>query len=163
MSDQEMKIKAIGKVKSAYDKHDGTPIQANYETSNEASLLIDPEYREGLEGLAGFDRIYVICWLDRSKPYKLSVIPYLDDEAHGLFTTRAPSRPNPIGLSLVKILSVDVKEGIIRIEGIDILDNTPILDIKPYIPDFDVFPDSKSGWYEKAKGKRLKADNRFSK
>jgi len=155
-----VELKIIGQVCSEYKQQSGTPIQP-HTSHDKAQLEITSAYREGLTDLEGFDRVWVICWLDRSKPYNLKVTPYLDTSEHGLFTTRAPSRPNSIGLSLVEIEKVDVENGIISVKGIDILDGTPILDLKPYIPDFDSFPDSKSGWYDAVNRDNLKADNRF--
>jgi tRNA-Thr(GGU) m(6)t(6)A37 methyltransferase TsaA len=88
-------------------------------------------------------------------------VPYLDTELRGLFATRAPSRPNPIGLSVVRLLGIDGR--VLRIEGVDLLDGTPVLDIKPYVRDFDDQTEIRCGWLDDVKGKQTAADNRFEK
>jgi tRNA-Thr(GGU) m(6)t(6)A37 methyltransferase TsaA len=119
------------------------------------------EFVPGLKDVDGFERIWLVYWFDRASGYKLSVKPYLEDVERGLFATRAPSRPNPIGISCVKLLSVE--GNILRVEGIDILDGTPLLDIKPYSPRFESFEVSKSGWLNEAEGHEPVADDRFHK
>ena len=96
-----------------------------------------------LEGLSHIILLYVF---HQSHGFTLRVKPFLDDQEHGLFATRYPARPNPIGLSIVRLLAR--QENILEIEGVDVLDGTPLLDIKPYVPDFDIRSDVKTGWYE---------------
>jgi tRNA (adenine37-N6)-methyltransferase len=150
----------IGIVHSPYLKHEGTPIQPNYHSTTPAQIAIHSEFRAGLKDLEGFERIWILVWLDRSKQFSLLVVPYRDTTERGIFATRAPSRPSPIGLSCVKIQRVRQEEGIIDIESVDLLDGTPILDIKPYVAEFDAFTDAKQGWYTQSQNRTV-ADNRF--
>lgn len=151
----------IGHVLSPYKEQAGTPIQPSFGEAQDAEIHIYPEFREALEDLDRFNYIWLITWFDRSTSYKLKVVPYRDTVERGLFATRAPRRPNPIGISSVELVSVDVKEGIIKVRGIDLLDNTPILDIKPYAPRFDSHPGEASGWLDDGKDTHV-ADDRFS-
>ncbi len=153
-------VSPIGYVKSPYKEQSGTPIQPSSGEPVEAEVRVYPEFREGLADLDRFDHIWLISWLDRSRSFKLKVIPYRDTKERGLFACRAPNRPNPIGISPVRLLSVDVKKGILRVSGIDLLDRTPILDIKPYAPKFDSHPDSAAGWLDESIDRET-ADNRF--
>ena len=157
----DLRSTVIGVVRSPYLKHEGTPIQPSLAVMTPAEIHLDPEYREGLADLEGFERIWIIAWLDRAKPYCLRVVPYRDTVERGLFATRAPSRPTPIGISCVRIARVRHAEGIIEIEGVDLLDGTPVLDIKPYVSEFDAYPDAKHGWYATSE-RRTEADDRFA-
>ena len=123
--------------------------------------LFDEEYAEGLSDLDGFSHIILICHLHKTSAFKLKVVPYLDTELRGLFATRAPSRPNPIGLSVVRLLEIDGRR--LRIEGVDLLDGTPVLDIKPYVRDFDDETDIRCGWLDEVKGRDVAADARFQR
>lgn len=154
-------IKPIGIIHSHFEKSEGTPIQSSMAEGAQGYVELLPEYSEGLKDLEGFERIWLIYWFDRSKKSSLTVTPYLDDETHGVFSTRAPSRPNPIGISSVKLLKID--KNILRIADVDILDNTPLLDIKPYVPEFDHFEVEKSGWLDQSGEKNKSADDRFEK
>jgi tRNA (adenine37-N6)-methyltransferase len=157
----DLRSTIIGIVRSPYLKHEGTPIQPNLGMSCPAEIHVHSEYRAGLLDLEGFERIWILAWLDRAKPYCLRVVPYRDTVERGLFATRAPSRPCPIGISCVKIVRLRLPEGIIDLESVDLLDGTPVLDIKPYVPEFDAFPDAKHGWYAVSE-QRTTADNRFT-
>jgi len=123
--------------------------------------VVFEEFREGLDDLEGFDRIWVVAWMDKAAAFRLKVVPYRDNVLRGLFATRAPSRPNPIGLSCLEIESVDRESGVIKVKGADLLDGTPILDLKPYIPQVDAFPESRSGWFS-ADHPVIFADGRFA-
>jgi len=121
-----------------------------------------PEYTDGLKELGGFSHIYIIYHFHLSKGYKLITSPFLDDKPKGVFAIRAPNRPNSIGLSAVKLNKIE--GNILYISEIDVIDGTPVLDIKPYVPEFDCRPDACSGWVEgKVAGReeRHKADSRF--
>jgi tRNA-Thr(GGU) m(6)t(6)A37 methyltransferase TsaA len=156
---RDITFKPIGIVHSSFKQQDGTPVQPIYASGAEGSLELDPAYAGALKDLEGFERIWVVYHLDRAGPYQPLVVPYLDDTRHGLFATRAPSRPNPIGISVVTLVSV--KENRVEVRGLDILDETPLLDIKPYVPEFDaVFP-SRAGWFDASRTKRRTADSRF--
>ncbi len=154
-----MKVKPIGIIHSPFTEASGTPIQPAFAKDSEGTVEVFEEYREGLADLDGFERIWLLFWLDRASQYKLKVKPYMDDKIRGLFSTRAPSRPNPIGLSCVKLLSV--KGNIVKVADIDILDGTPLLDIKPYIRKFDCFQVERSGWLDTVDERSKNADNRF--
>lgn len=157
----EIMLKPIGHVLSQYTSQSGTPIQPNQGNPVEAEVIIYSEFREGLNDLIGFDRVWLISFLHKSKGYNLKIVPFRDTVMRGLFSTRAPRRPNPIGISLVRLESVVKANGILKIIGIDLLESTPILDIKPYVPEFESFPDSQSGWLENGTDRDI-ADSRFS-
>ncbi len=149
----------IGRILTSYETPKGTPIQTSFSSDEQAEVHIHEQFRDGLEDLIGFSHIWLITWMDRSKPYKMKVIPYRDTVHRGLFATRSPNRPNPIALSSVKLISVDVSDGILIVSGVDFLNNTPLLDIKPYIPT-DCHSDIRTGWFDKGVDTRI-ADNRF--
>ncbi len=130
----------IGLIRTPHNSPQGAPIQPAAAAGIPGEIQIFEDYKEGLADLKGFDRIWLIYFFDRAKPFKLKVIPYLDIVERGLFATRAPSRPNPIGLSCVRLSDVDVKTGILKVLDVDMLDNTPLLDIKPYISNIDSHP-----------------------
>jgi tRNA-Thr(GGU) m(6)t(6)A37 methyltransferase TsaA len=140
----ELIMKSIGVIHSPFTDKNQTPIQP---TRSQASGHVEvfPEFAEGLQNLEGFSHIILLYAFHQSDGYSLQVKPFLDDRLRGLFATRHPSRPNPIGLSVVRLLAR--RENILDIEGVDMLDGTPLLDIKPYVPDFDVRTDVKTGWY----------------
>jgi len=156
----EFHAKPIGVVHSPFREAQGTPIQPVYagETQFEVELL--PEYIDGLRDLAGFERIWLICWFDRAPASRLVVVPFRDSTERGLFATRAPSRPVPIGLSCVRLL--EIRGNVLVCTGADILDGTPLLDIKPYVPEFDAFPKSRAGWFDHSRESRTHADGRFT-
>ena len=140
----EFIMKPIGILHSPFIEKDQTPIQPT-RSSVSGWVEVFPEFTEGLEGLEGFSHIILLYVFHQSDKFSLRVIPFLDDQVHGLFATRFPYRPNPIGLSIVRLLAR--RENILEIEGADMLDGTPLLDIKPYVPDFDVHANVKTGWY----------------
>ncbi|MFC2170882.1 SAM-dependent methyltransferase [Calditrichota bacterium] len=131
-----------------------------YGESLPAEVHRQREFCEALQDLDRFERIWLIVWLDCAKPYSMKVIPYLDTVERGLFKTRAPSRPNPIGISCVKLEKIDHDTGIMFIHGIDLLDGTQVLDIRPYVLRFDAHPDSEVGWIINRKFMD-EADSRF--
>ena len=135
----------IGLIHSPFTQKDQTPIQP---TRSQAvgSVEVFPEFVDGLKDLDGFSHIILLYLFHQSNGYALRVKPFLDHRERGLFATRFPARPNPIGLSIVKLESV--RENLLTVEGIDVLDGTPLLDIKPYVPDFDVRIETHTGWYE---------------
>lgn len=138
-------MQPIGVIHSPFKEKGQTPIQASRSQATGA-VEIDSKFLDGLQDLEGFSHIFLLYAFHCSSGYSLRVKPFLDHKEHGLFATRYPCRPNPIGISLVRLLSR--KENILTIEGVDVLDNTPLLDIKPYVPDFDVRTDVRIGWYE---------------
>ena len=154
-----MKVTPIGIIHSPHQKADGTPVQAALAIGVQGMVEVFPEYAAGLRDLDGFERIWLVYWFDRAKPAQLVVTPYLDTTPRGLFATRAPSRPNPIGLSSVRLL--EISGPILRVDGLDILDNTPLLDIKPYVPAFDAFQAKRIGWCAEVQDSGTVADGRF--
>ena len=156
---KQIRIRAIGTIRTPFYAAAGTPIQSAYGADVEARVLIDDPYVEALDDIEGFERIWLIYWMDRTDRFKPKVIPYRDIKEHGLFATRSPSRPNPIGISVVRLLR---REGsTLHVTDIDILDGTQLLDLKPYIPEFDAHPVSRAGWFDKPGVDRRKADGRF--
>jgi len=142
-------MKAIGVIHTPFHDKNEMPIQSA-RSNTPGSVEVYSEYKTGLEGLSDFSNIYLFyCFHLAEKEVSMRVQPFLDDQAHGLFATRYPLRPNPLGISVVRIVSV--QENVIFFNGADMLDCTPLLDIKPYIPEFDVFEVQKTGWYKKRK------------
>jgi tRNA-Thr(GGU) m(6)t(6)A37 methyltransferase TsaA len=152
----------IGIIHSPFKTSEGTPIQPTGARDVEGKVEIFPEYTAGLDDLAGFSHVFLIYHFHLSKKFSLKVKPFLDNRKRGLFATRAPSRPNPIGLSVVRLL--DLTSGILTVKDIDVVDGTPLLDVKPYIPEFDIRKVDQTGWI----GKRTREiegtvdDGRFS-
>jgi tRNA-Thr(GGU) m(6)t(6)A37 methyltransferase TsaA len=155
-------FKPIGVIHSPFTDPQSMPVQPISENSAEGTVEIFTEYAAGLKDLDGFSHIVLLYHFHRSRAFSLSVIPFLDTEARGLFATRAPSRPNPIGISLVRLAGIDGCR--LHVENIDVLDGTPLLDIKPHVPDFDCAPGARVGWLEKAAAemRRKVADGRFA-
>ena len=143
----------IGIIHTPFAEPKGAPIQPRFGRGVKGTIEIYEEYAEGLADLDGFSHIILLYHLHRSTDYKLKVVPFLDSTERGLFATRAPRRPNPIGLSIVRLIGVD--NNILAIEDLDIVDGTPLLDIKPYVPDFEKSDKIRIGWLE-----RLIDDNR---
>jgi tRNA-Thr(GGU) m(6)t(6)A37 methyltransferase TsaA len=141
----EIVMRPIGIIHTPFIEKEQTPIQAS-RSSSVGTVEVYPEFEEGLKDIEYFSHIYLLYVFHLSSGYPLHVKPFLDDQEHGLFSTRYPQRPNPIGLSVVRLLSVEGNQ--LTIRGADMLDNTPLLDIKPYFTDFDVITKVRSGWYE---------------
>lgn len=140
----EIVYNPVGFVRSPFKSSKGTPIQPKEAKGVKAQVFVKKEYSEGLKDLEGFSHIILICHLHLSKGYNLKVRPFMDDNLRGVFSTRAPKRPNSIGLSTVKLNKVE--GNILFVEEIDILDGTPVLDIKPYVPEFDRREAERIGW-----------------
>jgi len=155
-----MNLTSIGIIHSPHKQATGTPVQSSLASGIEGTVEVFPEYAAGLRDLEGFDRIWLLYWFDRAKPAELVLTPYLDKTPRGLFARRSPCRPNPIGLSSVRLLGISAN--VLRVDGLDILDNTPLLDMKPYIPAFDAFKAKRSGWCGNAKDGSVAADGRFA-
>ena len=154
-------FKPIGFIHSNYTSVAGVPIQPTADPSSKGYLELLPELVPGLQDLTGFDRVWLVTWLHLAPAPKLSVVPFLDTQAHGIFATRSPCRPNPIGLASVKL--VGVEGNIVRFTGCDLVDGTPVIDMKPYVPGFDSFPDAASGWFSGKEVQGKAADDRFNK
>lgn len=140
-----MIVEPIGIIHTPFNHKEDAPIQPSRSRAL-GDVEVFKEYEEGLEDIEGFSHIILIYQFHKSEGYSLKVKPYLDDNLRGLFATRAPRRPNQIGLSVVKLLKR--KENILFIEGIDVLEGTPLLDIKPYVPDFHPKEEVKVGWLQ---------------
>ena len=141
----EFTMNPIGVIRSPFTDKTQTPIQPTRSDAT-GTVEIYPQFVEGLLDIEGFSHIILLYVFHQSDGYSLRVKPFLDDQLRGLFATRYPRRPNPIGLSVVRLLRR--RENILEIEGVDVLDGTPLLDIKPYVPDFDVRTETRTGWYE---------------
>ncbi len=136
----------IGVVHSPFKEPAGTPIQSAAVAANiEAVVEIYSRYRAGLKDIEGFSHLILLYHLHRIQPTGLLVKPFLGNETHGIFATRSPGRPNPIGFSVVRLVKVEGER--LHIREVDILDQTPVLDIKPYVGDFDIRPIEKIGWF----------------
>ena len=154
-----IEIHPIGIVHSPYKQASGTPVQPCLASGVQGTVEVLEEFQEGIEDLDDFERIWLICWLHRAAKPRLRVVPYLGDTEHGLFATRAPSRPNPIGISPVRLLRIDGNT--LTVADLDIIDGTPLLDIKPYSPHFDCFEGIRSGWLDQSTRTQRLADGRF--
>lgn len=154
-------LTSIAIIHTPFKKKVGMPIQTAGSIGAKGYVKLKKKFTDGLLDLEQFSHIYLIHCFHKSKGYKLHVIPFLDDKLHGLFSTRATKRPNPIGISVVKLTAV--KGNILEIENAAMLDGTPLLDIKPYIPHFDIHNTDKNGWINHATTHpmNVKSDSRF--
>lgn len=158
----------VGVIHSPFKEAKGTPIQGAFAPDAEGEVEVFEEFAEALRDVQLFSHLYLIYAFHKAGKTALTCVPFLDDEPHGVFATRAPCRPNAIGLSIVRILSREGRR--IRVAELDILDGTPLLDIKPYVPEFDFRPDARSGWLangesrsaRERKAARQGADERFA-
>ena len=141
---QEVSYRVIGVIRSPFTEPKGTPIQPKAAEGVEGSVEVLPEFAEGLLDVEGFSHLIIIYHFHLAKPGPLRAQPFMDSQKRGIFAMRGPSRPNPIGLSIVRLVKV---EGFrLIVQDIDIIDGTPLLDIKPYVPEFDVRPANRIGW-----------------
>ena len=161
MSREQIIFRPIGVIRTPFQDPSGMPIQPSTAKGAKGSVVLDPEYEPGLQDLEGFSHLMLLYHFHQAGKPHLIVKPFLDEEKRGVFATRAPRRPNGIGLSVVKLLRV--KGNILEIQNPDMLDETPLLDIKPYVPDFDHADQVRIGWLEGARGrmKGKKSDDRF--
>jgi tRNA (adenine37-N6)-methyltransferase len=138
----------IGIIHSPLKEPEDMPIQPVGAAGIKGTVEMFGDFKEGLKDLDGFSHIILLYHFHRSQGFNLSVIPFLDARPRGVFATRAPKRPNPIGLSIVKL--EEIEDGILHIQNVDILDGTPLLDIKPHVPEFDAPGEVRTGWVQKA-------------
>ena len=151
-------FRAIGVIHSPHVISEETPIQPIFARGAIGRVEIFPEYEEGLKDLDGFSHVYLLYHLHKTGTARLIVTPFLDDVPRGVFATRAPDRPNPIGLSIVRLLR---REGsTLHLDELDVLDGTPLLDIKPYVPRFDPHEEIRIGWLEDVDGDDAKRRGR---
>lgn len=139
----EITLTAIGIIHSPYLRAEDVPAQGALELRGEGSIEVFPEYAEGLDGIEGFSHLIVLYYLHKSKGYSLLQNPHGRGELRGVFSIRSPHRPNPIGFSVMILL--ERKANILRVSQVDALDGTPLLDIKPYIPRIDSYPNARPG------------------
>jgi len=140
-------IRPIGIVNTPYKEPKGMPIQGKFKRGVTGTARIFPEYKAGLKDIEGFSHVILIYHFNQSKEEKLTGKPFLEDTEHGIFAIRSPHRPNHIGFSIVKLKGV--KGNAITFTEVDILDGTPLLDIKPYVKHFDSRDKVKNGWIDK--------------
>jgi tRNA-Thr(GGU) m(6)t(6)A37 methyltransferase TsaA len=159
---QQITYTPIGIIHSPFRKPENMPIQPTGIAAAEGRVEVFPAYRAGLRDLDGFSHIILLYHFHRVSTYELEVVPYLDTRSHGLFATRAPRRPNSIGLSVVELLGME--NGVLRIRNLDILDGTPLLDIKPHVPEFIPGERIRTGWLERTGDSvvRRRSDDRFA-
>jgi tRNA (adenine37-N6)-methyltransferase len=149
----------IGVIRSPFTDLSGMPIQPSQAIGVPGRIELVSELQGGLKDLEGFSHLILLYHFHKSSGYKLEVVPFLDTVARGVFSTRAPKRPNPIGLSIVRLITIE--EATLSIEDVDVLDGTPLLDIKPYVPAFDHRPGARSGWLETTAQHNVRSDDRF--
>ena len=161
MNETKIIYKQIGVIYTPHKEVIGIPIQPNGAKGIKGIIEIFKEYQDGLKNLDGFSHIILLYDFHKSEGYSLLVKPFLDDELHGVFATRAPKRPNSIGLSVLKLIKIAKNK--LYVENVDILNETPILDIKPYISNFDAVDEERIGWLSKniRESAVNKSDNRF--
>jgi len=153
-------IDPIGVIETPFREPAGTPIQPSRANGARGQVRLEACFHAGLKDLAGFERIWLIYWLHKSPGSSLLVTPFLDTQARGIFATRAPSRPSRLGMSAVRLLAVQ-EGGVLDVADVDMIDGTPLLDIKPYVPEFDCYANSRAGWFDESRSTRCVADERF--
>ena len=154
-------LKTIGTIHTPFTRLEGMPIQPAGAVGVKGTVDVFEEFRAGLKDLDGFSHIILLYLFHRSHGFKLEVTPFMDTQTRGLFATRAPKRPNPIGLSVVRLDAIE--NGILHVRNVDMLDETPLLDIKPYVPEFDSQTEVRTGWLEQVRKTvdSQKSDDRF--
>ncbi|HEX2770050.1 MAG TPA: tRNA (N6-threonylcarbamoyladenosine(37)-N6)-methyltransferase TrmO [Geobacteraceae bacterium] len=150
-------VKTVGVIHTGHVTKEETPIQGAYQPDAMGMVELFPEFAAGLKDIGLFSHIILIYHFDRAGQVELIRKPFLDDAPHGIFATRHPCRPNGIGISIVRLLGHE--ENLLKVGGIDVLDGTPLLDIKPYVPRFDCYPEASEGWFA-GKEKREKPPGR---
>jgi len=158
---KEIILRPIGIIRSPFKDIKGMPIQPTAARGVTGTIEIEPEYVDGLRDIEGFSHLILIYHFHLSEGYSLEVKPFMDDHLHGVFATRAPRRPNPIGISTVRLVKVEGRT--LQIEDVDVVDGTPLLDIKPYVPEFDSQKAGRIGWLSGKVNKihKIEADERF--
>jgi len=160
-SDISIRYRPIGIINTPFKHPKGTPIQSVGGEDISAAIEIFPEYTDGLKDIEGFSHLILIYHMHLVKKYNLKVTPFLGHSEHGIFSMRAPVRPNPVGSSIVRLEKVE--GNLLYINEIDILDGTPLLDLKPFIPIFDTRAAVRTGWFENnlKNISKIKNDGRF--
>lgn len=159
---EQIIIHPIGIIRTPHTDVKNMPIQPIAAEGIRGAIELLPEYAAGLKDIEGFSHITLLYWFHKIEGYELQVVPFMDTEAHGIFSTKVPKRPNAIGVSTVKLIGVE--GNILHIEQVDMLDGTPLIDIKPFYPRYDNRFDVRIGWLEKNKDlplEKLRSDERF--
>ncbi len=153
----------IGIIKTRFETKANIPIQPTSGIGEQGNIEIFDEYLPALEGLDSFSHIILLYYFHKADNLKLKARPFMDETERGIFSIRAPIRPNKIGMSIVRLIKIE--KNVLLVEDIDILNNTPLLDIKPYVPEFDIKADANSGWISKSQNEinAFKSDDRFGK
>ena len=157
----EINIHPIGIIKTSFESGIWVPIQSS-KSDVVGEVIIDEAFTDALDSLDLFSHVILVYWFHRANPPKLKVVPYLDKRERGLFSTRSPSRPNPVGISIVELIKIEGNRLVFR--GADMLDGSPLIDIKPFVPEFDCRPAANSGWLREfldQKGQSFLSDTRF--
>ncbi|MCD4781327.1 MAG: tRNA (N6-threonylcarbamoyladenosine(37)-N6)-methyltransferase TrmO [Candidatus Omnitrophica bacterium] len=156
-----MEVKPIGVIRTPFNKIDNMPVQPKGGMEIEGKVHVDCQYAQGLKDVEGFSHLYLLYLWHKAQQSQLIVKPFMDPSLRGIFSTRSPSRPNPIGLSIVRLVKVD--GSVLTIRGVDVLDGTPLIDIKPYIHAFDSVENSRSGWMRSSEDEVIqrRSDCRF--
>jgi tRNA-Thr(GGU) m(6)t(6)A37 methyltransferase TsaA len=158
----KIEYRPIGVIRTPFKRIEGMPIQPSGASSAQGRVEILPRYAEGLRDLDGFSHVILLYHFHPVKDSALIVTPFMDSLPRGVFSTRAPKRPNPIGISVVVLLRID--ETVLHIENVDVLDGTPLLDVKPYVPEFDQYLADRIGWLQQATSsvQEKRSDRRFA-
>lgn len=155
---REIKYEPIGVIHSPFKDAKGMPIQPSGAQGVKGTVDVFEKYCAGLKDIEGFSHVILVYHFHLSKGYSLEVKPFMDEKTHGIFAVRGPARPNPIGISTVRLVKVEGRT--LHIEDVDIIDGTPLLDIKPYVPDFDHRGGERVGWLsEKLSNMKQKRSN----
>lgn len=157
----KIEFEPIGIIHSPFTELKGMPVQPPGAAEVNGTVEVFEDFRPGLKDLEGFSHIILLYHFHRSHGFNLHMVPFMDSKHRGLFATRAPKRPNPIGLSVVQLNKIE--DGVLHIQGVDILDGTPLLDIKPYVPEFDAQVGVRIGWLKNVAKtvSSQKSNNRF--
>jgi len=157
----EIHYHSIGVIHSPFQQTKGMPIQLAGAADKQGSVEIFPHYATGLKDLEGFSHVILLYHFHQAGAAQLTVTPYMDNRPRGVFATRAPSRPNPIGISVVRLVAIEQQR--LQVSNLDIVDGTPLLDIKPYVPEFDCYAAERIGWLSRYQGQVADAnsDERF--
>jgi len=157
----KIEFNPIGVIHSPFSDPQGMPIQPAGAEGVTGTVEVFEEFRSGLKDLDGFSHVILLYHFHRSRGFRLHVVPFMDSRERGVFATRAPKRPNAIGLSVVRLNRIE--DRILHVENLDVLDGTPLLDINPYVPEFDAQDEARTGWLETARKtvSEKKSDDRF--
>jgi tRNA-Thr(GGU) m(6)t(6)A37 methyltransferase TsaA len=140
----KIEYKPIGVVSSPYRNLKEIPNQPHYAKDIAGQVEIFPEYRSGLKDLDGFSHLILVCHFHMSSVFSLQIVPSGESDMRGLFATRSPNRPNPVGISIVRLIKIE--DNILHISDLDILDGTPVIDLKPYVREFEKLSKVRDGW-----------------